>query len=120
MTAPTRTPHAGPVDADTASRLDLIDADPLHSDDRATVIDAVRTTALAHGGLVDPNNLRPLLYNQHGCVVAPGCIGATIHALKRAGVLSFAGWVETTGSTSGNNGKQARAYWADTALLERP
>ena len=117
MTAPTRTPHAAPVDAPTASLLDLIDADPVHTDDRATVVDAVRRTAAAHGGLVDPNELRVLLHNEHGCIVTPGVIGATIHALKRAGVLRFAGWVETTGSTTGNNGKAARAYWCDLALL---
>jgi len=120
MTAPTRTPVAGPVDSATAADLALIDADPLHASDRATVVAAVRRTASEHGGLVDPNALRVLLANEHGSTVTPGCIGATICALKRAGVLRFAGWVETTGSRTRNNGKQARAYWADLALLESP
>ena len=117
MTTVSRTPVAGPVDARTASLLALIDSDPIHADDRAVIVAAIRKTATEHGGLVDPNNLRPLLHNQHGSIVAPGSIGAAFHALRRCGALRFAGWVETTGSSTGNNRKQARAYWCDLDAL---
>lgn len=101
---------SAPVDAATASLLDLIAYDPIHQRDRATVVAAVVRTAQDNGGVVDPNHLRPLLWNEHGCTVDPHVIGATVRALSLSGALVFTGWVETTGSTSGNNGRPARAY----------
>lgn len=104
-------PTAAPVDADTAALLDTIAGDPIHRDDRALVIDAVKRAAREHEGLVNPNHWRPLLEDDRGNTIPyPKVVGATIAALKAAGRLVEAGWVVTEGSRSKNNGKQARAY----------
>ena len=111
MTAPTRTPHAAPVDAPTASLLDLIDGDPIHATDRATVIEGILDVAAHNGGAIDPNTLRLWLTDEAGeCIVYPPVIGATVYALRRAGVLVQTGWTVTTGSRSGNGGRPARCY----------
>ena len=101
---------SAPVDAHTASLLDLIDADRIHADDKATVIAAIEATAAEADGLVDPNALRRRLYNAHGCIVHPNVIGTTVRNLARSGRLVFSHWVVTEGSTSGNDGRPARAY----------
>lgn len=103
---------AKPVDAKTASLLALIAGDPIHATDRATVCDAIIATAGANHGLVDPNRLRALLTDTDGqSRVYPAVIGAVVCALRHKGVLAFAGYVDTTGSRSGNTGKLARSYW---------
>lgn len=104
------TPHAAPVDERTASLLALVDGDPVHAIDRAVIVGAIVQTARDHGGLVDPNQLRVLLTNEHGSVVYPAVIGAVIASLRHRGVLREAGWVVTTGSRSGNSGKPSRRY----------
>lgn len=112
MTTPTlfdAIPSA-PVDDDTASLLALIGTDRIHADDCATVVDAIIRTARMNAGTVDPNRLRALLHNAHGCIVHPPTIGATVSALRHRGVLEPLGWVVTEGSTSGNNGRPARTY----------
>ena len=101
---------SAPVDWQTASLLDLIDADRIHADDKATVIAAIEATARDNAGLVDPNELRRRLYNEHGCIVTPNVIGTTVRNLARSGRLVFSHWVVTEGSTSGNNGRPAKAY----------
>jgi hypothetical protein len=101
---------SAPVDSATASLLDLIASDRLHEDDAATVVAAIRATAAEHAGVVNPNRVRALLRNEHGCIVHPNVIGATYNALSRAGVLVHDGWVITEGSTSGNDGKPAKRY----------
>ena len=104
------TPHAEQVDAHTADLLALIGGDPIHADDRRTVIEAIERTARDHAGHVDPNELRALLWRDGGCVVYPAVIGATVAALRHAGRLVEDGWVITQGSRKRNNGKPARAY----------
>ena len=104
------TPHAEPVDAQTASLLETVATDRVHEDDSAAVESAIRRVAAENAGRVDMNLVRPLLRNEHGSTVTPQVIGATVNALKRAGHLVDDGWVVTTGSTSGNNGRPARAY----------
>lgn len=106
----TATIPSAPVDATTASLLDLIDADPIHADDKATVTAAIEATAADADGLVDPNALRRRLYNEHGCIVTPNVIGTTVRNLCQSGRLVFSHWVVTEGSTSGNNGRPAKAY----------
>ena len=101
---------SAPVDADTASLLALIRADRIHADDCATVVAAIQRTAAENAGTVDPNRLRVLLHNEHGCIVHPPVIGATVSALRHRGVLEPTGWVVTEGSRSGNDGRPARTY----------
>lgn len=101
-------PHA-PIDADTATLLDVIATDRVHEDDRAIVEAAVRQVARDHGGTVCPNALRAHLARQPRTPY-PAVIGATVAAMKRRGELVHDGWVITEGSTSGNNGRPARRY----------
>ena len=102
-------PHA-PVDPRTAALLDLIAGDPRHEDDRAEIVRAILETARENAGRVDPNVLRAKLTNEWGSTVYPACIGATVNALARRGVLRFDRWVITEGSETGNNGRPARSY----------
>lgn len=102
----TFTPHAAPVDADTASLLALVEGDPVHERDRAVILAAIIQTARDHSGIVDPNALRALL----GTVEHPAVIGAVIASLRHRGVLREAGWVITKGSRSRNGGKPQRRY----------
>jgi hypothetical protein len=106
----TATPHAAPVDADTASLLALVEGDPVHERDRAVILAAIIQTARDHSGIVDPNALRALLTNEHGTVVYPAVIGAVIASLRHRGVLREAGWVITKGSRSRNGGKPQRRW----------
>ena len=99
-------PHAEPVDEQTASLLALIDGDPLHAEDRRTVVEAILATAADDGGRVDPNRLRNWLYED----------GVSVASLRHKGVLEEIGWTTTTGSVSGNNGRPARIY----RLVKRP
>ena len=101
---------SAPVDAQTASLLELIASDRIHADDAARVVAAIVRTAQDNDGTVDPNALRALLWNEHGCIVKPPVIGATISALRHARTLEPAGWVPTEGSTTGNNGRPACVY----------
>lgn len=106
------TPHAEPVDAQTAALLDLIGGDPIHATDRATIAEGIRECVRMNDGVLDPNMLRAWLRDDETgeCIVYPACIGATVAALRHAGRLVEDGWVVTTGSSSGNNGRPARAY----------
>jgi uncharacterized alpha-E superfamily protein len=111
MTTVSRTPVAGPVDARTASLLALIDGDPIHADDRRKVVEAIQQVAADFGGIVSPNHLRVLLTDRRGnSTVYPNVIGAVVRTLAARGVLTFDGWVVTTGSRSGNTGRPARRY----------
>ena len=101
---------SAPVDDATASLLALVGGDRIHADDARTVVEAIRRTAAENAGTVDPNRLRRLLHNEHGCIVHPPVIGATVAALRHRGVLEPTGWVVTEGSTSGNNGRPAPTY----------
>lgn len=101
-------PHT-PIDAETQTKLDVIATDRVHEDDRAVVEAAVRQVARDFGGEVDPNLLRAYLADEPRAPY-PAVIGATIAAMKRRGELVHDGWVITTGSTSGNNGRPARRY----------
>lgn len=103
-------PHAEPVDAQTASLLELVAGDRIHEADRRRVVEAIAQTARDHAGLVDPNHVRALLWRDGQCLVCPAVIGATVAALRHKGVLEPAGWVVTEGSTTGNNGRPQRAY----------
>lgn len=107
---------SAPVDKQTASLLALIASDRIHADDARTVVEAIERTASEHAGTVDPNRLRLLLHNAHGCIVHPPVIGSVIAQLKHAGVLEPIGWVVTEGSRSGNDGRPARSY----RLTKRP
>ena len=117
-TAPTLfdSPHATAIDERTRSLLALMDLDPVHATDRAKVIRAIVETALARDDrLVNPNEWRPLLRDEHGqSTVHPNVVGATVAALKAVGVLvnpeAGQSWTPTEGSTTGNNGKPARVY----------
>lgn len=98
---------SAPIDAQTQSTLDLMTLDPSHRTDRDIITAAVETVAARNGGDVDPNELRAEV---HG-LVQPNVIGATVHALARSGRLVVSGWVITTNSTTGNNGKPSKKYY---------
>lgn len=101
---------SSPVDALTAETLALIAGDPLHARDRELIIRAVHAEADEHDGVIDPNRLRARLSNEHGLIVYHRCLGAVVKALVTAKIIRFHGYVETTGSPSGNNGRLARSY----------
>lgn len=103
---------SAPVDDRTASLLALLEGDPIHSDDRRRVVEAIQQAARDDMfDRVDPNAVRALLTDEHGnSTVYPACIGAVVQSLARRGVLRADGWVVTTGSRSGNNGRPARRY----------
>lgn len=97
---------SAPVDQQTADTLGLIAGDRVHRTDRQIILDAIETVAARNGGDVDPNELRAEVTG----LVQPNVIGATIHALTRAGRLVVTGWTVTTHSTSGNTGRPCRTY----------
>lgn len=110
---------SAPVDERTASLLALVAGDPVHADDRRRVLEAIQRTARDDmSDRVDPNKVRYLLTDAHGnSTVYPAVVGAVVQALARRGVLTPDGWVVTTGSRSGNNGRPARRYrWTGGAL----
>ena len=97
---------SAPVDQQTADTLGLIAADRVHRTDRQIILAAIEIVAARNGGDVDPNELRAEVTG----LVQPNVIGATIHALTRAGRLVVTGWTVTTHSTSGNTGRPCRTY----------
>ena len=97
---------SAPIDAPTADTLALMTLDPSHRTDRQVITEAIETVAARSGGVVDPNELRAEV---HG-LVQPQVIGATVNALARSGRLVHTGWVITSGSTSGNDGRPAKKY----------
>jgi hypothetical protein len=103
---------SAPVDSTTASLLALIGADRIHARDCQTVIEGVLETCRMNDGLMDPNMLRAWLFDEETgqCIVHPPTIGATIAALRHAGVLEPVGYVPTERSLSRNNGRPARTY----------
>ena len=102
---------SAPVDADTASLLDLIDGDPIHERDRATVVAAILEDANTHCGELDPNRLRVLLTDERGDYrVYPAVVGATVFSLRSRGVLIPEGWTLSLDKRSGNSGKPIRTY----------
>ena len=98
---------SAPIDAETQSTLDLMTLDPSHRTDRDIITAAIETVAARNGGDVDPNELRAEVHGR----VDPHAIGATFNALARSGRLVVSGWVITTNSTTGNNGKPSRKYY---------
>ena len=101
---------SSPVDSLTADTLALIAGDPIHSRDRELIVRAVHAEAAENAGEIDPNRLRARLTGEHGLMVTPCMVGPTIQALCKAGVIRKAGYVITTGSTSGNSGRPAPCY----------
>lgn len=100
-----------PVDPRTAALLALIAGDPRHAAHRATVVQAILDTAAEAGGLVSANQYRVKLTNALGhYTVTPCVVGATVLALRRAGVLEFIDYIPTEGSRSGNSGRPTPLY----------
>ena len=96
----------GPADPDTQAILDLIAGDPCHRRDRAAVVEAIRATAKAHHGQVNPNAVRPRI----PASVQPRVIGATYNALAKAHVIAQDGWVKSTDAKGRNSGRPVRCY----------
>lgn len=102
---------SAPVDDATQDTLNLLGVDPTHRTDRDIVEDAVEALAADRGGMIDPNELRERLKGDDGRPrVASPTIGSAINAMARAGVITPDGWVITTGSPTGNNGRPARRW----------
>lgn len=102
---------SAPVDDATQDTLDLLRIDPAHRTDRDVVEYAVEKVAYEHGGVIDPNVLRERLKGDDGRPrVASPVVGSVINALARAGRIKANGWVITTGSPTGNNGRPARCW----------
>lgn len=97
---------SAPIDQPTADTLELMTLDPSHRTDRDIITAAIETVAARNGGDVDPNELRAEVHGR----VDPHAIGATVNALARSGRLVHSGWVITSGSTSGNDGRPARRW----------
>ena len=108
---------SSPVDSRTAATLALIAGDPLHATDRELIVRAVHAEAAENAGVIDPNRLRARLTGEHGLVVYPARIGATIQSLKKAGVIEFEAWV-INADKSGNAGKPQTSYRLTTRAQE--
>jgi len=93
------------TDPDTQAILELIDGDPRHRRDREVIIEAIRADALAHGGEVDQNRVRP-----HLTTVYPRVIGSTYNALAARGVITFLRWTVNEDKKGRNSGRPARVY----------
>lgn len=97
---------AAPPDPTRDAILALVDADPVHSRDRAAIIDAIER-AVRSDGTVSSNAWRPLIptfvYNR--------CVGSTVHALIRAGVLQPTGDYERSTDTHGRNGNKVNPVY---------
>lgn len=105
----TAQPKWEPTDTDTADLLTLLADDgslPTNFEwDRFVV--ALRNAALADGGLVMPNRLRPLVRG----VVKPNRIGAFTHRAARAGLIEATGeWQVSDDKVGGNAGRPMRCY----------
>ena len=98
--------YAAGVDPDTAAILDLIAGDPIHERDREAIVDAIRAS-VRDDGTVSGNDWRPRL----PAWVYPRCVGSTVHALAKAGVLAPTGeWVVSDDLAGRNSGKPTRLY----------
>ena len=108
LTFPEDTYAAG-VDPHTAAILDLIAGDPIHDRDREAIVNAIRAS-VDHTGRTSGNHWRSLI----PAWVYPRCIGATVHALCRAGVLVHEDWIVSTDTAGRNSGKPTRVYrWTE-------
>ena len=102
-------PLWGPMDAGTASTLEVVDADWRRERDREQIDQAIVRIAMKHGGIVNPNLVRAELTNEHGLTVNPRALSARYSALAKAGVLVETGqYVENTDVAGGNAGKPIR------------
>ena len=111
----TAQPAWSPVDEQTGSLLDLIEADwtPFAEDDRNTIARAIRDDALAHDGHVSQNRVRRVI----GGRVFHKRVGPVYRALCLRGDLLPDGWEVTEATELGRNGgKPARTYrWVGAA-----
>jgi hypothetical protein len=102
-------PQWAPVDDETADLLALV-ADEGHVSadfEWARFLVALRNAALADGGLIRPNRLRPLVRG----TIAPRRIGAFTNRAKAEGRIVATGEWEISDDTEGrNSGKPARVY----------
>ena len=102
---------AGPIPQRTADVLALLRLDPIHDRDRARIVAAVLSDAVANGGQVNLNRVRAALQDRHGDLdVRPQMVGATINGLTRKGVLRRTGWDVNEDSRGGNAGKPQPRY----------
>lgn len=100
--------HFAPTDSDTASLLDLIEADPMPwaSDDRDRIEAAILADAAANAGHVSPNRVRAVLAGR----VAPQRVGPTYRRLVLADVIAPDGWELSDDLAGRNSGKPHRTY----------
>lgn len=107
---------SAPVDPRTASLLALIDSDPIHERDRATVITAILVDARDNDGELDLNRLRARLTDERGNYrVYPAVVGSTVCALRWRGVLVHKGWTLSTDTHGRNSGKPIKTYTVNGA-----
>ena len=92
--------------------LALIDADPIHADDRARIQAAILADGKAHAGRVNANRVRRTLTNNGGHLdVYPRTIGPTYHGMVRRGLLRTLGYLDVNDDEAGRNkGKPLMAY----------
>lgn len=97
---------------DQASLLDLLDADPIHANDRARIQAAIVADGKAHDGRVDANRVRRSLTNSGGHLdVYPRTVGPTYNGMVRRGLLKPLGYIDENKDAAGRNkGKPAMAY----------
>lgn len=94
------------VDDDTARLLDLIAGNSDHEKDREAIVRAIRAS-VRPDGTVCGNDWRPRIPRW----VDPRVVGATVHALSRAGVLVATGsWAVSDDTCGRNSGKPTRIY----------
>lgn len=84
----------------------LIEADPLHSRDKAAVVEAIKRTADENDGIVDQNLVRPLVPSW----VYPKVVGSVYRVLRQRGVLAYEGWNTSFDTKGRNSGKPQRRY----------
>lgn len=85
--------------------LELIAGDPIHERDREAIVAAIRASVRTDG-TVGANDWRPRIPQW----VYPRVVGATVHALTKAGVLEPTGWDISDDVRGRNSGRPSRRY----------
>jgi hypothetical protein len=96
--------------------LELIQADPIHADDRRAIVAAI-AAEVDQTGTVDANRLRRRLTGRQGLTVYPAVIGSVVSTLARRGLLRADGWTQNDDVNGRNRGKPLRVWRGDASVL---
>lgn len=105
----------GPMGAERQEIVDSVAHDWRSDDDWKRFV-AACVEVTTDDGLIDPNEVRRVLTNEHGLTIAPRRLSAFWSRASSAttNMLENAGWTENTDHAGGNAGKPIRLRkWRD-------